>query len=185
MWIATTTGFLSAVQAKDDTGDLFVRARVRADLEPLIECARQMTGVTPEVIVYEASDYPWRIRTTKDVLAGFVSRQVLEIDYGNFKDAVAARQGKPRATVYGGVWTALLGLERLDPEARPKAPWWLQYGEDMPDTEDEAGLYDSDDDDDWYDVDAWLGRTTRSIHDLSDEEWRAAFAEEPKDGPRG
>ena len=173
MWIATTTGFLSAVKAKDDTDDLFVRARVKGDLTPLILWVNGTGKHAPEIITYEHSDYPWRVRVTKDDLAGFLVAEVLNIDYGNFKSAVAEVQGKPRSHVYSGVWSALLGLERLDPEARPApAPWWLQYGED--ETEDRWAIPgdDSQDDDDWYDVDEWLSR--KSIHDMTDAEWLAA-----------
>jgi hypothetical protein len=34
------------------------------------------------------------------------------IDYSNFKDQVAWKQGKERARVYGEVWDTLYGLQR-------------------------------------------------------------------------
>lgn len=183
MWIASTTGFLSAVQANDNADNLVVRSRVKADLSPLIEfvTTHTMGAIVPEIITYEHSDYPWRIVAPKTVVSLFVAQQVMDVDYGNFKGAVAAVQGKPRANVYSGVWTALLGLERLDPDQRaPKAPWWLAYGEDDDDTEEgdlprRITFSDMDDDDDWYDVDEWLNRPERlSIHDMTDAEWLAA-----------
>jgi hypothetical protein len=182
MWIASTTGFLSAVQANDNADNLVIRSRVKGDLTPLIEfvTTHTMGAIVPEIITYEHSDYPWRIVAPKTVVSLFVAQQVLAIDYGNFKGAVAKVQGKPRSHVYSAVWSALLGLERLDPEQRaPKAPWWTAYG-----TDDEDVAYDEivehsrrvtfsddDDDDDWYDVDEWLAR--KSIHDLTDAEWLA------------
>ena len=36
------------------------------------------------------------------------------IDYLNFKNAVADRQGRARAAVYGEVWATLRELELLD-----------------------------------------------------------------------
>ena len=36
-----------------------------------------------------------------------------EIDYGNFKNAVAERQGRERAAIYGDVWVDLRRLEEL------------------------------------------------------------------------
>jgi hypothetical protein len=188
MWIASTSGFLSAVQANDNPDNLVVRSRVKADLSPLIAFVTEFTmgGIVPEIITYEHSDYPWRIVAPKTVVAEFVAQQVLAVDYGNFKGAVAAEQGKPRANVYSSVWSALLGLERLDPDQRaPKAPWWLEYGED---DELEAAydeivegprritFSDADDDDDWYDVDEWLTRRD-SIHDLTDAQWAALEGE--------
>lgn len=183
MWIASTTGFLSAVKAKDDTTDLFVRARVKGDLDALIAYAEADTGTAPEVIAYEVSDYPWRVRVSAATFAGFIAQQVVEIDYHNFKDAVAKVQGKPRAQVYSGVWSTLLGLERLDPEARPvQRPWWAEYG-DAARTDDEdqwlpqfSDDADQRDDDDWYDVDEWLAR--KSLHDLTDAEWLALDRED-------
>lgn len=179
MWITTTTGYLSAVQATDMPDTLVVRARVRADLAPVIQHAQRasMGALLPEIITYEHSDYPWRVLVPKTVFAQFVAEQVLAVDYGNFKARVAETQGKPRANVYSGVWTALLGLERIDPEARPKpAPWWT-YAENMEDVD--APAFMDEDDDDWYDVDQWLGR--RSLHDLSDEEWLAMETLEGRD----
>jgi hypothetical protein len=183
MWIASTSGFLSAGQANDNADNLVVRSRVKADLSPLIEfvTTHTMGAIVPEIITYEHSDYPWRIVAPKTVVSLFVAQQVMDVDYGNFKGAVAAEQGKPRANVYSSVWTALLGLERLDPDQRraPKAPWWEAYGTDEDDVAyDEIVEHsrritfsDEDDDDDWYDVDEWLAR--KSIHDLTDAEWLA------------
>lgn len=195
MWIASTTGFLSAVQANDNPDNLVVRSRVKADLTPVIEFVTTATmgAITPEIITYEHSDYPWRIVAPKTVMAQFVAEQVMAVDYGNFKNAVAAEQGKPRATVYGSVWSALLGLERLDPEQRaPKAPWWLAYGDDVDDEDVDFAMFDADreprkvtfsdldDDDDWYDVDEWLSRTTKSVHDMTEAEWLAEAAEDTR-----
>ena len=38
------------------------------------------------------------------------SAAVAAIDYANFKDAVAERQGEARAQAYADVWSALYGL---------------------------------------------------------------------------
>lgn len=127
MWIASTTGFLSAVQHRDDPRLLVVRARVKADLEPLRAFVDRAEGAPPEVLSYQFSDYPWRVIAHRALVAAFVAEAVQAIDYGNYKDAVAERQGKPRAAVYGRVWGAMLDLERLDPDRRPlptREPWY-------------------------------------------------------------
>jgi hypothetical protein len=46
-----------------------------------------------------------RARSRLGVVAG-------EIDYPNFKNAVAERQGRARSRVYGRVWNLLLELQR-------------------------------------------------------------------------
>jgi hypothetical protein len=178
VWIASTTGFLSAVLANDSTTDLYVRARVKGDLDALIKYAEDATTLRPEIVTYEASDYPWRVRVDRYTFGAFLAEQAIEgITYGNFKNAVAEVQGKPRANVYSGVWSALLGLERLDPEARPVSrPWWATYGDDALDYDDLGPRFsdtDEDDDDDWMDVDEWLSRSPRRIQEMTDEEWLA------------
>jgi hypothetical protein len=40
-----------------------------------------------------------------------VQRMVLDIDYDNFKDEVAKRQGQPRADLYHELWDVLRKLE--------------------------------------------------------------------------
>ncbi len=48
---------------------------------------------------------PQRVEPRLGVIAG-------EIDYRNFKNAVAGRQGEARADVYARVWSELRELER-------------------------------------------------------------------------
>lgn len=142
MWIATTTGYLSIVQGSDDPTILVVRSRVRADLEPLREVHKRILGEWPAVLVYDNSDYEWRILTSRDVVAQFLAGAVWRLDYGNFKNAVKDAQGSARAAVYSRVWSAMLGLARLDtPKNRKRAddrwkrlpeddgPWWDETAE--------------------------------------------------------
>jgi len=110
MWLTTTEGFFSAVEDRDEQGSVLVRARVRGDLEQLADAL----GV--EVLEMPAADYPFRVRVSKADWAGYVANCAGRIDYDNFKDAVAARQGHDRAEVYMGVWSALRRLQRLQRE---------------------------------------------------------------------
>lgn len=106
MWLMTTDGFFSAVEDRDDAGSVFVRARVRGDLDHLAET------LGAEVLETPAADYPFRVRVPKAAWARYVADRAERIDYDNFKDAVAARQGHDRAEVYMGVWSALRRLQR-------------------------------------------------------------------------
>lgn len=110
MWTISTEGFTSAVQDKNDTTQLVIRARARGDLERLIKPLAPADR--PRIIDNEGTDYPYRVRLPRAAYADLIRAQILGIDYGNFKDAVKARQGKHRAGVYGSIWGVLLRLER-------------------------------------------------------------------------
>ena len=106
MWLVTTRGFYSVVENHDDPEGLLVRARVREDLESLADLIPGL-GVeeTPE------RDYRFRAAVTRDAWATAAAELAREIDYPNFKNAVAERQGSSRAHVYSGVWGILLRLQ--------------------------------------------------------------------------
>lgn len=106
MWLMTTDGFFSAVQDRNDQSFLLVRTRVRTDADQLAEAIDGAVLETPD------ADYRFRVRVTKDVWARYVAGLAVAIDYDNFKNAVAARQGTARARVYGEVWSVLLDLQR-------------------------------------------------------------------------
>ena len=106
MWVMTTEGFFSAVEDRDDDIAVFVRARVRGDAEQLAAAVGGTVLETP------AADYRFRVRMTKTEWAGYVAACATGIDYDNFKNAVATRQGQARACVYGEIWSVLLRLQR-------------------------------------------------------------------------
>jgi hypothetical protein len=110
MWLLTTRGFCSVVQdTTDPSGDtLLVRGRVREDLEALAALA----AGDPEVLETPGHDYRFRLRLSREGFAGLAADLAREVDYPNFKDAVAERQGAARARRYGEVWATLLGLQR-------------------------------------------------------------------------
>jgi hypothetical protein len=109
MWLLTPRGFFSAVQDRNDPDRVLVRARVGADLEALRDLLPEI-----EVVFGEGTDYPWRAWIPRDDWARAVHAMCGEIDYGNFKNAVADRQGYARAGIYSEVWGSLHGLERLN-----------------------------------------------------------------------
>ena len=107
MWLLTTQGFYSVVEDRDDPRWLLVRARTRDDLEAL---GSQVEGL--EVFETPEADYRWRTRLLREEWLAAVAQLAVAIDYPNFKDAVDARQGSRRASLYSKVW---LVLRRLTP----------------------------------------------------------------------
>ncbi|MFM1885171.1 MAG: hypothetical protein RL026_328 [Pseudomonadota bacterium] len=110
MWLLTPTGFFSIVCKPGDAADgmLTVRARVRSDLEQL------KAGFLPElgeILESRNTDYRFRARAPRDAVAVAMVRLVQQLDYSNFKDEVARRQGTTRAHRYHKVWDVLYGLQ--------------------------------------------------------------------------
>jgi 8-oxo-dGTP pyrophosphatase MutT (NUDIX family) len=107
MWTLTPFGFFSAVRKHGDA-HLTIRARVAADLDALR--ARYLPTLSP-TIAGGGTDYRFRATCIAEAWGDALAAMGRDIDYANFKDEVAERQGKARATVYGRVWTQLLALE--------------------------------------------------------------------------
>ena len=105
MWIYTPTGFISAVAKRKNPTELTVRARDRQSLDGLVE----LTG-TPATIG-EGTDYPYRVVVTRETFKFWLSRQVDELDYGNFKDEASRVSGYEYASVLGRIWHDSLSLE--------------------------------------------------------------------------
>jgi 8-oxo-dGTP pyrophosphatase MutT (NUDIX family) len=137
MWLMTKFGFFSIVQKPGDAGAgmLTVRARVRADLEALRAAYLPEMG---EITENAGTDYRHRACVPREALAAALRQIVLDIDYGNFKNAVHKTQGAQRSELYHQVWNILYALQDADAEAEPapKAPKaasttgakWLSFG---------------------------------------------------------
>ena len=120
MWVATTSGFYSVVAHRFEEDTVIIRCRVKQDLlnlEPFLP------GIKKEVYTDLSADYPYRANVPAGAWALAMARMSTEIDYDNFKNAVADRQGKKRANIYMGVWSHLL---KLEPRAisRRFQHWW-------------------------------------------------------------
>jgi hypothetical protein len=114
MWIFTIAGFYSIVADRKRPGNALVRARVREDLEAF--CAR--TGA-PDPVETRDRDYRFRTSVPFATLAADLAAQAAAIDYPNFKNEVAARQGPDRARWYGRVWSVMHALqESVSPDRR-------------------------------------------------------------------
>ncbi len=112
MWLFTTDGFFSAVAYRDEPDAIIVRARVGDDALRLVEAARQ-----GEVIETPDRDYRFRVYLARDDWSAYVAGAAAAIDYPNFKEAVAARQGPDRPDAYAALWSAMFELQQhaVDP----------------------------------------------------------------------
>jgi hypothetical protein len=109
MWLLTTRGFYSVVTHPEDPELVLVRARVEDDLRALRDIA---PGLEPWHD--PQADYAWRAEMPRDEWAATAAALAEEIDYRNFKAAVAVRQGAGRARLYSRVWEELRRLQRGD-----------------------------------------------------------------------
>ena len=107
MWVFTTSGFVSAVY-KD--GALQVRSRDRKSLQALSKDTNAAIIATP------LADYPYRIAITNEQFSKWLSRQVMSVDYKNFKSEVADTLGYGFAKPLNQVWSAMHDVE--DAQAR-------------------------------------------------------------------
>ena len=100
MWIFMNDAFLSIVEPPNQSDVLLVRARVRGDLE----------RVFPEAEVVETTERDYRFRTflPRKQVADVISKQVMNIDYGNFKNSV---NEDLRHDAYAQVWEVMYKLQ--------------------------------------------------------------------------
>lgn len=123
MWTFTKDGFFSAVEDIKDHSRVVVRAREKADI---VRLAKKI-GVKP----YKSgayADYEYRLWAKKIDWAEYLAMSVTELDYPNFKDAMAKRFGAKRMDQLHTVWAVMAGYFGVEKED--------YYGED----EEEAAL---------------------------------------------
>lgn len=111
MWLATTRGFYSAVSNRTDAASIMVRARSHADLVQLTELAEQLNQPIGEIVQTLHADYPYRLSVTRHVWQVLLVGLADEINYGNFKDAVALTNPDRSHHTYLRVWSALREIE--------------------------------------------------------------------------
>lgn len=125
MWLLTPYGFFSIVEKPGDAagGVLTLRARVRSDLDALRAAVLPELGPTEEG---KNTDYRFRARAPRAAVAAAMTRLVETLDYSNFKNAVADRQGAKRAKLYHDVWDVLYQMQGNQayetPGAQPRQP---------------------------------------------------------------
>lgn len=111
MWLITRYGFFSIVEKPGDKelSHLTVRSRVRADLDQL---RREILPSLSPTTESTDTDYRFRAKATKEAVAKAMQQAVMDIDYNNFKSAVAREHGHDRAHVYADVWSVLYQLQK-------------------------------------------------------------------------
>lgn len=129
MWLISMQGMYSVVEHREDPQRMLVRCRARGDL---IALAAQIPGLEGRVFYDDQADYPWRAEVSRSEWALAAARLATEVDYDNFKDAVARAQGHKRAHVYHDVWNALLKLEVTDHWDRIYGPWEAELRLELP-----------------------------------------------------
>ena len=112
MWIFTETGFVSAVQHRDNPEYLMVRARDRQSLESLA------TMISVEIKSTPVADYPYRLVASKEDVKSWMNDSIDFLGYNNFKNQVAVTRGKEYAYALGSVWSTMHEVE--DEEARKR-----------------------------------------------------------------
>lgn len=110
MWLITPVGFFSVVRKPTDIKKhtLTVRSRVRSDLEALKAQFLPELGAIQESTT---NDYRFRAVAPQAAVAQAMSRLVEDVDYSNFKNEVAQRQGHGRSDLYHDVWSVLYRLQ--------------------------------------------------------------------------
>lgn len=100
MWIFLPNSFISVVRKPSDTDTLTVRARIQGDIE----------AVFPQAAVesYKGTDYKYRARVPRQVVAQVLHDQVMGLTWSNFKGAVKNRK---RYDAYMNVWSAMYAVQ--------------------------------------------------------------------------
>ncbi len=90
---------------------LLVRSRAEEDLTNLLET---LDLPTSRATATPTADYPWRAVLSRAEWSRFLSLEVDELDYANFKSRVGQRSGSQRHDVYLRVWSAMRGLRDVE-----------------------------------------------------------------------
>lgn len=104
MWILSPKGFLSIVRKDCPPGHLLVRSRRRECLEALFPDADIVEGA--------GTDYQFRAAIPQVEVINVVSRELLEIDYSNHKNAT---EDDALHSAYSQVWSVMARLQPVQP----------------------------------------------------------------------
>ena len=118
MWTFTIDGFYSVVQDRDDPGTLIVRARDEGDIRRFALAVAPVLPFKPRVMHTTRADYEWRMPVPRSVWADYLTAATFDLNYTNFKEAVAARNAPGRAGLYSRVWATMMELQLSHREVR-------------------------------------------------------------------
>lgn len=102
MWVVYAGGFLSIVHKDCAPDEVLVRARRKGDIEALFPTATVVEGA--------GTDYRFRAVIKRAEVGRVLSEVVADIDYPNFKSAVARMGDFKLEGALHAVWHALLRL---------------------------------------------------------------------------
>ncbi len=110
MWLISKYGFYSTVCKPEDDAEhtVTIRARVKNDLVAL---KKKFLPHLSKISADEGTDYKYRAKASQADFAIALLRMALDINYDNFKDAVADRQGMARSNLYHEFWDTLYQLQ--------------------------------------------------------------------------
>lgn len=100
MWLCLSRSFISVVTDRGNPDRLLVRARVAGHIEAVFPKA--------EVFTDAGADYFYRAFIDRDEVAEQISKEVLAIDYDNFKASVP---DQALEMAYIGVWRLMHKLQ--------------------------------------------------------------------------
>lgn len=100
MWIFLTNSFISVVQKPGDTDLLTVRARIKGDIEAVFPDAKVEVG--------KGTDYKFRAKIPRVVVAKVLHDQAMGVTYSNFKGAVKDHK---HHDAYMKVWSAMYAVQ--------------------------------------------------------------------------
>jgi hypothetical protein len=122
MWLFLNDAFLSIVHKDCPEGSLLVRARRPGDIEKVFGRRTKVTRATD-------ADYLYRAVIERDEVTRAIQREVLRIDYGNFKDSISDRDLHDAAA---RVWGAMASLQNPPPYSEPyRAAKWVPVGPEV------------------------------------------------------
>lgn len=102
MWVFRNNAFVSAVEDRDMPDQLWVRARVRGDIERFFKGC-----VIGEVIQTDQADYRFRVVVDRGTFKQALIEAVNELDYDNFKSSIdKGPAGDRRHDWYMRIWSA-------------------------------------------------------------------------------
>ena len=110
MWVFTESGFVSVIRHHSEAGKLVIRARDHQSLEGLANAIGLDIEPTP------GSDYPYRTVADDSAFAAWLSKQILKINYTNYKDHMESIRDHDFSGALLSVWSAMQQVE--DGEAR-------------------------------------------------------------------
>lgn len=106
MWLATKYGFYSIVQ--NEQGAYYIRARVRKDLQNLLEASGLEVGLHS----WSPADYHYRIMIGPKDLLKVILTLTATLDYPDFKNCVTKQADqRDKLDAYDQMWAMMAKFE--------------------------------------------------------------------------